>query len=90
MGGVTIRDSLGRLQYQFLAQLANAGRKSVEVNLKNCHREICRIKVYQIVTSEVLTSLLQFDKSYFDKLRLLFIHEYIIGAPKEARCFLKY
>ena len=68
MGGVTIRDSLGGLPYQFLAQLANAGPKSVEVNLTNCHREICRIKFYQIATSDVLTSLLQFDKSYFDKL----------------------
>ena len=67
-GGVIIRDSLGGLQYQFLAQLANAGPKSVEVNLTNCHREICRIKFYQIATSDVLTSLLQFDKSYFDKL----------------------
>ena len=37
--------SLGGLQYQFLAQLASAGPKSV-VNLTNCHREVCRIKFY--------------------------------------------
>ena len=57
MGGVTIRDFPGGLQYQFLAQLANSGAKSVKVNLKNCHREVRRIKFHQIVTSDVLTSL---------------------------------
>ena len=45
--------SLGGLQYQFLAQLANAGPKSIEV-LTNCHREVCTIK---FVASDVLTSL---------------------------------
>ena len=49
--------SPGGLQYQFLAQLTNAGPKCVKVNLTNCHREVCRIKVHQIVTSDVLTSL---------------------------------
>ena len=49
--------SLGELQYQFLAQLANLGPKPVKVNLPNCHREACRIKFYQIVTSDDLTSL---------------------------------
>ena len=49
--------SLGGPQYQFLVQLANAGPKSVKVNLANCHREVCRIKFYQIVTFDVLTSL---------------------------------
>ena len=49
--------SLGELQYSFLAQLAKAGPKSVKVNLTNCHREVCKIKFYQIVTSDVLTSL---------------------------------
>ena len=57
MGGVTIRDSLGGLQYQFLAQLANAGPKTVQVNSTNCHREVCKIKFYQIVTSDVILSL---------------------------------
>ena len=36
MGGGGI--SLGGLQYHFLTQLANAGPKSVKVNLTNCHR----------------------------------------------------
>ena len=49
--------SLGGLQYQFLTRLANAGPKSVKVNLTNCHREVYRIKFYQIATSDVLTSL---------------------------------
>ena len=62
--------SLGGFQYQFLAQLANAGPKSIEV-LTNCHREVCTIK---FVASDVLTSLWQFDKCYFDKLGHLFIH----------------
>ena len=53
------------LQYQFLAQLANAGPKSVKVNLTNCYREVCRIKFYQIATFDVLTSLWQFDKMLF-------------------------
>ena len=57
MGGVTSRNFPGRLQYQFLAQLANAGLKTVQVKLTNCHREVCKIKFYQIVTSDVLTSL---------------------------------
>ena len=57
--------SLGGLQYQFLAQLANAGPKSVKVNLTDCHREVCKVKFYQIVTSDVLTSLWQFDKMLF-------------------------
>ena len=29
----------------------------IKVNLTNCHREVCRIKFYQIDTSDVLTSL---------------------------------
>ena len=53
--------SLGGLQYQFLAQLANAGPKSVKVNLTECHREVCRIKFFQIATSDVLTFLWRFD-----------------------------
>ena len=56
MGEVTIRDFPGGL-YQFLTRLANAGPKSVKVNLTNCHREVYRIKFYQIATSDVLTSL---------------------------------
>ena len=82
MGGVTIRDSLGGLLYQFLAQLANAGPKSVEVNLTNCHREVCRIKFYQIVTSDVLTSLWQFDKSGH-----LFIHWVHYWIPNGNQVF---
>ena len=46
MGGVTIRDFPGGTHCQFLAQLASAGPKFVEVNLTNCHREVCRIKFY--------------------------------------------
>ena len=65
MGEVTVRDFLGELQYQFLAQLANARPKSVKVNLTNCRREVCKIKFYEIVTSDVLTSQWQFDKMLF-------------------------
>ena len=57
MGKSQLGISLGGLQYQFLAQLANSGPKSVKVNLTNYHREVCKIKFYQIVTSDVLTSL---------------------------------
>ena len=57
MGESQLGISLGGLQYQFLAQLANAGPKSVKVNLTDCHREVCKVKFYQIVTSDVLTSL---------------------------------
>ena len=77
--------SLWGLQYQFLAQLANAGPKSVQVNLTNCHREVCRIKFYQIVTSDVLRSLWQFDKCYFDKLGHLFIHWVHYWSPKGSQ-----
>ena len=38
-------------------QLANAEPKFVKANLTNCHREVRRIKFYQIITSDVLTSL---------------------------------
>ena len=66
--------SLGGLQYQFLTQLANAGPRSVKVNLTNCHRKVCRIKFYQNATSDVLTSLWQLDKVLFDNLGHVFIH----------------
>ena len=46
---------LGGIQYQFLAQLASTGSKSVEVNLTNCDIKICRSKFYQILTSDILT-----------------------------------
>ena len=72
MGGVGV--SLGGLQYQFLTQLANAGPKSVKVNLTNYCREVCRIKFYQIATSDVLTYLRQFDKMLFDNSEHVFIH----------------
>ena len=65
MGGLTIRISPWGLQYQFLAQLANTGPKSVKVNLTNYHREVCWIKFYQLVTYDVLTSLWKFDKMLF-------------------------
>ena len=68
MEGITIRDFPGRLQYKFLVQLANAGPKFVKVNWANCHREVCRIKFYQIVTSDVLTSCHNLIKCYFDNL----------------------
>ena len=64
--------SLGRFRYQFLTQLANAGPKSVKVNSTNSHREVCRIKFYQIATSDVLTY--QFDKMLFDNFGHAFIH----------------
>ena len=59
---------------QFLTQLANAGPKSVKVNLPNSHRKVCKIKFSQIVTSDVLTSLWQFDKVLFDNLGHVFMH----------------
>ena len=74
--------SLEGLQYQFFVQLANAGPKSVEVNLTNCHREVCRIKFYQIVTSDVLTSLWQFDK--LGHLFIRWVHYWI---PKGNQVF---
>ena len=54
--------------------IGHAGPKSVKVNLTNCHRIVCRIKFYQIATSDVLTSLWQFDKMLFDNLGHVFIH----------------
>ena len=57
MGESQLGISLGGLQYQYLAQLANTGPKSVKVNLTNCHGEICKTEFYKIVTSDVLTSL---------------------------------
>ena len=65
MGDSELSISLGGLLYQFLTQLANAGSKSVKLNLTNCYREVCKIKFYHIVTSDVLTSLWQFDKMLF-------------------------
>ena len=40
-GGVTMRDFRGGLHYQFLAELANTGPKSVKVNQTNCRKEVC-------------------------------------------------
>ena len=57
MGEVTIRDFPGGLQYQFPTELVNGGPMSVKVNLTNCHREVRRIKFYQIVTPDLLTTL---------------------------------
>ena len=42
--GVTIRYFLPNWQTQ-------------DMNLTNCHRDVCRTKFYQIVTSDILTSL---------------------------------
>ena len=74
VGEVQLGIFLGRLQYQFLTQLTNAGPKSVKLNLTNCYKEVCRIKFYQIATSDVLISLLQFDKMLFNNLAHVFIH----------------
>ena len=57
MGESQIGISLGGTPVPISGPLANAGPKSVTVNLTNCHREICKIRFYQIVTSDVLTSL---------------------------------
>ena len=56
------------------------------MNLTNCHTEVCRIKFYQIVTSDVLISLSQFDVILINW-DIFLSTEYITGAPKEARCF---
>ena len=74
VGEVQLGIFLGRLQYQFLTQLTNAEPKSVKLNLTNCYKEVCRIKFYQIATSDVLISLLQFDKMLFNNLAHVFIH----------------
>ena len=65
MGGITIRDFPGGTPVPISCQLANAEPKFVKANLTNCHREVRRIKFYQIITSDVLTSLWQFDKILF-------------------------
>ena len=55
MEGVTIRDFPGgNSSTNFWP---NWQMQSIKVNLTNCHREVYRIKFYQIVTSDVLTSL---------------------------------
>ena len=79
--------SLGGLLYQYLAQLANAGPKSVKVNLINCHRGVCRINFYQIVTSDVLISLWQFDEMLFDNLGHVFIHWVHYWSSKGSQLF---
>ena len=56
MGGVTIRDFPGGgIPVPISCQIGKCS--SIKVNLTNCHREVCKIKFYQIVTSDVLTSL---------------------------------
>ena len=60
-GGVTNRDFPGRTPASISCPIA----KSVKVNLTNCHKEVCRTKFYQIVTSEILASLWLFDKMLF-------------------------
>ena len=65
MGGIPIRGFLGETPVPISCPISKARPKSAKVNLTNCHREICRIKFYQIVTSDVLTSLSQFDKMLF-------------------------
>ena len=56
-GGVTIRDFPGGTPVPISCPIGKWRTKSIKVNLTNCHREVCRIKFYQIVTSHVLTSL---------------------------------
>ena len=56
-GGATIRDFPSGTPVPISYQLANAGPKFVKKSLTNCHREVCRIKFYQIATSDVLKSL---------------------------------
>ena len=65
MGGIPIRGFPGETPVPISCPISKARPKSAKVNLTNCHREICRIKFYQIVTSDVLTSLWQFDKMLF-------------------------
>ena len=60
-GGVTNRDFPGRTPASISCPIA----KSVKVNLTNCHKEVCIIKFYQIVTSDVLASLSLLDKMLF-------------------------
>ena len=55
MGGVTIRDFPGgNSSTNFWP---NWQMQSIKVNLTKYHRKVYRIKFYQIVTSDVLTSL---------------------------------
>ena len=65
MGWVTIRDFPGGTPVPISCPIGKWRTKSIKVNLTNCHREVCRIKFYQIVTSHVLTSLWKFDKMLF-------------------------
>ena len=57
MWGVTIRDFPGGTPVPISSPTSKHRTKSVKVCLINCHREVCRIKFYQIVTSDVLRSL---------------------------------
>ena len=54
-GGVTIRDFPGGTPEPISCQIDKC--RSIKPNLSNCHREVCRIKFDQIVTSGVLISL---------------------------------
>ena len=63
-GGLPFHMDIGGLLYMGGVTWV-AWPKSVKVNLTNCHRELCRIKFYQIVTSDVFTSLWQSDKMLF-------------------------
>ena len=65
MGGVTIMVFPGGTPVSISCPIGKCRTKSIKVNLTNCHREVCRIKFYQIVTSDVLTSLWHFDKMLF-------------------------
>ena len=79
-GGVRISDFPGGNAVPISSPIGKCRTKSIKVNLTNFHREICRIKFYLIVTSDV---------RYFHKLGHVFIHWGQIGAPKEATCFLQ-
>ena len=55
--GVTITDFPGGTAVPISCPISQCRTKSIKVNLTNFYREICGIKFYLIVTSDVLTSL---------------------------------
>ena len=90
MGRVIMRDFLGGTPVPISYPTGQCRTQVCKSELTNYHREVCRIKFYQTATSDVLISLWQCDKILFDNLGHVFLSiEYIIGASKEVRCFLK-
>ena len=57
MRGVAIRDFPGWTPVPISCPTGKCRTKSITVSLRNCHREVCRIKFYQIVASDVLAPL---------------------------------